>query len=492
MQDLQATLIEIMGTIAGYIWSWPMLIVLITTGLYLTVSLKGLQFRLLGHSLSLIIKDIDKDKRQKGDISHFQALMTALCATVGTGNIAGVATAIALGGPGAVFWMWMTGLLGMATKYSESLLAIHYRRKDDNGHMIGGPMHYIAEGLNMKWLGVVFAFFLLLGTFGGGTMVQSNSVADAFKSSFNIDTQTTAVIITLLAAIVIIGGIKRIGQVAAAVAPTMILAYILAGSYVLFMNASAIPDALVLIIDSAFNGTAAAGGFAGATIAMVLRYGMSRGVFSNEAGLGTSCIAAAAAKTHHPAEQALISMTQSFIDTLVICTFTALIIITSGLWTMDGASDMGASLTAMSFAQTLNLDVMGVNLGEIIVAICLIFFAFSTILGWHYYGERASVYLFGNKGTKFYNLAFLSAVFIGAVAQLQLIWLFADIAFGLLAFPNAIALMLLAKKTRALTFDYFEGEKNNRSYKVQPFANMSEEDWAVIQRRSAEHLSEQK
>ncbi len=483
MQSFQDQLISIFGVIAGYIWSWPMLIILVATGIYLTVMLKGLQFRLLGHSLSLIVKDINKDRKQTGDISHFQALMTALCATVGTGNIAGVATAIALGGPGAVFWMWMTGLLGMATKYSESLLAIHYRTKDADGRMIGGPMHYMAEGLKQKWLGLTFAFLLLLGTFGGGTMVQSNSVADAFQSSFNVSTTTTAIIITILSALVILGGIKRIGQVAAAIAPSMILIYVLFGIYVLALNASAIPDAFKLIFDSAFNGTAATGGFAGATLAMVLRYGMSRGVFSNEAGLGTSCIAAAAARTHHPTEQALISMTQSFIDTLVVCTFTALIILTSGLWTMDGAANMGASLTAMSFGQTLNTAVFGVNLGESVVAICLIFFAFSTILGWHYYGERASVYLFGNKGTKFYNLAFLTAVFVGAVAQLQLIWLFADIAFGLLAFPNAIALILLARKTRELTFDYFKGEKNNREYEVEPFHHMTEEDWARVKKR---------
>lgn len=338
--------LNLVNTIGGFVWGPPLLILLVGTGLYLTLILRGLQFRRLGYSLWLAFIKRRESSDDPGDISHFQALMTALSATVGTGNIAGVATAIAIGGPGALVWMWITGLVGMATKYSEALLAVKYRIKDANGNMSGGPMYYIERGLGWRWMGLIFAFFTAVAAFGIGNMVQSNSVADALNATFNVPHAVTGIVLVIATMAVILGGITSIGRVTGVLVPVMIGFYIAGSLIILFLNAGAVPAAFGLIFREAFSPTAATGGFIGATIMLTIRMGVSRGVFSNESGLGSSPIAAAAAKTHHPVSQALVSMTQTFIDTLVVCTMTGLVLVVTGVWSNG---DSGASLTSTAY-----------------------------------------------------------------------------------------------------------------------------------------------
>lgn len=467
---MEQALQSFLDQIGTFLWGWPMLTLLIGTGIYLTIILNGLQFTKLGSALCMVFskKSVREEDKCDGDISHFAALMTALSATVGTGNIAGVATAVAAGGPGALFWMWMTGLLGMATKYAEAVLAVHYREKGERGKMCGGPMYYMMHGLNMKWLGGVFAICLILAALGIGNMVQSNSVADVLNSTFNIPMWVTGIVVATITFLVIIGGIKRISMVAEAVVPTMIIIYMLAGTVVLIINFQIIPSIFVLIFESAFNPMAATGGFAGAAVKEIMRQGFSRGVFSNESGMGSSPIAAAAAKTKHPVEQALISMTQTFIDTLVVCTYTGLILLCTGVW---NSGETGASLTANAFNQTLSMSIMGIPLGGIVVSICLIFFAFSTILGWAYYGEKGFTFVFGEneKSVLVYKAIFVGCIFLGAVMQLKLAWNIAEVCTGLMIIPNLIALILLSKKVRQLTVDYFKNRNNKSGFEVKPF-----------------------
>jgi AGCS family alanine or glycine:cation symporter len=403
-----------------------------------------MQFRALPHAFRLIFH---KEHSQHGDISHFAALMTALAATVGIGNIVGVATAITLGGPGAVFWMWMTGLVGMATKYSEAVLAIKYREKGEHG-MRGGPMYYIAKGAGLPWLGTLFAIFTALAAFGIGNMTQANATAKIFESTFGIDTLATGLVLMVLTALVILGGIRSIGRFTSFLVPFMIIGYVAAALVVLALNAAEIPHALGLIFYHAFNPAAAGGGFAGATIAAAMRYGVARGVFSNESGLGSAPIAAAAARTSDPVKQALVSMTQTFIDTLVVCSMTALIILTADSWT-QGVS--AAELTSASMAETLG------GAGTIIVAVSTALFAYSTLIGWNYYGEKAIEYLFGPRAIRIYRIFFIAAVIVGATTSLEFVWNFSDLMNGMMAIPNLIGLLLLAKVIKAETDRYFKG-----------------------------------
>lgn len=438
---------SLMTTLSHWVWGPPMLILLVGTGLYLTVILKGMQFRALTHALRLIFH---KDHGHAGDISHFAALMTALAATVGIGNIVGVATAITLGGPGAVFWMWITGLVGMASKYSEAVLALKYREKGPHG-MRGGPMYYLAKGAGLPKLGWLFAFFTALATFGIGNMTQANATAKILQSTFHIDPLLTGLVLMVLTGLVILGGIKSIGRFSSLLVPFMILGYVGGGLWVLALNATEIPHALALIFGHAFSGSAATGGFAGATLAAAMRYGIARGVFSNESGLGSAPIAAAAARTQDPVKQALVSMTQTFIDTLVVCTMTALVILTSSAWT-QGIS--ASELTSASFGQTLGQS------GAILVAIATALFAYSTLIGWNYYGEKAIEYIFGPKAIPAYRVVFVALVIVGSVTSLEFVWNFSDLMNGLMAVPNLIGLLILSPVIQQETERYFREKKH--------------------------------
>jgi AGCS family alanine or glycine:cation symporter len=433
----------LVGRIGAFAWGPPMLIFLVGTGFYLTIALRGVQFRKLGYSLWLALVKRKEETDEPGDITHFQALMTALSATVGTGNIAGVATAIAAGGPGALFWMWITGLVGMATKYGEAVLAVKYRTTDEAGTMSGGPMYYIANGLGWKWLGFVFAVFASIAAFGIGNMVQSNSVADAVNATFHVPMYVTGIVLMILTALVILGGIKSIGKVTGTVVPVMIIFYMAGALLVLVLNIGAIPKAIALVFQEAFTPTAASGGFAGASVMLAIRMGVARGIFSNESGLGSAPIAAAAAQTKHPVSQALVSMTQTFIDTIIVCTMTGLVLILTGAW---DSGKTGAELTTFAFQS-------GFAGGKYIVTIGLMLFAYSTILGWCYYGEKSIEYIFGDKAVKPYRYAFILFVGVGAVAKLDFVWSLSDTFNGLMAIPNLIGLVALSpvivKETKA-------------------------------------------
>ena len=448
--EFMATLDTIVGKIGAFAWGPPMLILLVGTGFWLTFALRGLQFTQLWHALYLALIKRKEDGDEPGDITHFQALMTALSATVGTGNIAGVATAIAVGGPGALFWMWITGLVGMATKYAEAVLAVKYRVVDEKGEMCGGPMYYISQGLKMPWLGTIFAVFASIAAFGIGNMVQSNSVADAVEATYHIPHMISGIILMVCTAAVILGGIKSIGKVTGWLVPIMIIFYVTASLYIIIANITEVPAALAFIVKQAFNPTAAVGGFAGASIMLAIRMGVARGVFSNESGLGSAPIAAAAAQTKSPITQALVSMTQTFIDTIVVCTMTGLVLILSGLWS-NGHT--GAELTTMAFAA----EMPG---GAHVVTIGIILFAYSTILGWSYYGEKSIEYLFGVKAVLPYRIVFVCFVGLGAVAKLSLVWNISDTLNGLMAIPNLIGLLFLTPVVVSETKKYFNNADN--------------------------------
>ncbi len=435
--------------IDAFVWGLPLIVLLLGTGIFLTIRLKGIQFTKLFHSLYLAFIKRKEKGEAEGDISHFEALMTALSATVGTGNIAGVATAIIAGGPGALFWMWITGLFGMATKFSEAVLAVHFRVIDENGQMAGGPMYYLRDGLKSPVLAFLFALFTSISAFGIGNMVQSNSVADAVKSSFGIPVYITGIILAVATAIVILGGIKSIGKVTSFLVPFMIVVYMGAAIIVIILEFDKIPYVFKLIIDSAFSGHAAVGGFAGATVREALRFGVARGIFSNESGLGSSPIAAAAAKTKHPVTQALVSMTQTFIDTIVVCSMTGFVILVTGSWKLEGVN--GASLTSVAFSNAL-----GQHAGSLVVALGLILFAYSTILGWSYYGEKAIEYLLGVKAIKPYRVVFVVLVLVGSILKIDVVWTLADIFNGLMAIPNLIGLLGLSGVIVKVTSDYFK------------------------------------
>lgn len=434
------------STVAGWVWGPPMLILLVGTGLYLTILLKGLQFRVLPHALKLIFH---KEPSANGDISHFAALMTALSATVGIGNIVGVAAAITLGGPGAVFWMWMTGLVGMATKYGEAVLAVKYREPGEYG-MRGGPMYYLAKGAGLPWLGWLFALFTVCASFGIGNMTQANAVAGIIESTFQIQPWITGVVLMGMTGLVILGGITSIGRFTSVVVPFMIVGYVSSALVVLALHVTEIPQALGSIVYHAWNPIAAGGGFAGATMAAAMRYGLARGVFSNESGLGSAPIAAAAARTDDPVRQALVSMTQTFIDTLVVCSITALVILTATPWT-EGID--AAQLTSASFGETLG------HTGELIVTFSIALFAYSTLIGWNYYGEKAIEYLMGPGAIVYYRVIFVGVVLLGATSRLELVWNVSDVMNGLMAIPNLIGLLLLAKIIQQETARYFSTQK---------------------------------
>ena len=413
-------LLEFLQDISKLVWGPPLLIMLLGTGLFLSIRLKGLQFNKLSQAFYLAIVK-RKESGADGDISHFQALMTALAATVGTGNIAGVATAIAAGGPGALFWMWITGLLGMATKFSEALLAVKFRVVNDRGEMAGGPMYYLELGLKKKLLATLFAVLTVVASFGIGNMVQSNSVAQVLQSSFEIPFFWTGLFMTGVTAAVTLGGIHSIAKVVSAIVPTMITLYMLVGLVILIVHWREIPVVFIQIFEGAFAPMAAIGGFAGTHLMKTIRLGVSRGIFSNESGMGSAAIAAAAAQTHNPVTQALVSMTQTFIDTLVVCSVT------------------GAALTSTSFNYGLGWW------GGFVVSLSLVFFAYSTILGWHYYGEKALFYLIGNsRYALLYKVAWAGGTFLGAILTLEIVWTISDIMNGLMALPNLIALMFLS------------------------------------------------
>lgn len=445
--------VSLVNTVNSFVWGPYMLVLLLGTGIFLTLRLGFMQIHTLPYALKLAFSK-HQDETSEGDISHFQALMTALAATIGTGNIAGVATAYVLGGPGAIFWMWVTAFFGMATKYAEAVLAIKYRTVDDNGEMAGGPMYFLEKGLPDhglgKILGVAFAFFGAFAAFGIGNMVQTNSVADAVASNFGVDPLITGFVLAIFTAAVILGGIKSIGKATGIIVPFMAVFYILAGLVILAMNIGYIIPAFGTIFSSAFNFSA---GF-GALIGTAIMWGVKRGVFSNEAGLGSAPIAAAAAKTDHPGRQALVSMTGTFLDTIVVCTITGLVLTIAGLKAFPGLTDLtGASLTAASFDALMPM-------GGLIVTIGLVFFAYSTVLGWSYYGEKCFEYLIGTKGIRLYRIAFVLVAFWGATASLPLAWNIADTLNGAMAIPNLIGLLLLSGVVVSETKAFNEIRKN--------------------------------
>lgn len=440
--------LKLLNNIDSFVWGPPLLILLVGTGIMLTIKLKFLQVFSLPKALKLIFKSIKEQGEDTGDINSFHALCTALAATIGTGNIVGVATAIKVGGPGALFWMWVAAFFGMATKYSECLLAVKFRSVDANGAIAGGPMHYIESGLGKKYkpLAFMFAFFgVLVAYFGIGTFAQVNAITEITNLSFGIPVKLVAFVLTILVTAVTIGGLKSISKVAGKVVPIMALFYTISAIGFLIMFADKVPGAFKEIITSAFTPTAAKGGFLGSTVMLAMRSGVARGVFSNESGLGSAPIVAAAAKVKWPAQQGLISMTGTFIDTIIVCTLTGLTLIISGLWTGDLN---GAALTQAAFSTGYPI------IGKYILTIGLVLFAFTTILGWNYYGERCMEYLVGVKGILPYRIVFIILIAAGAFIKLEAIWTLADIVNGLMAIPNLIALIGLSGVVVAETKAY--------------------------------------
>ena len=447
---------NLVAAVNSFAWGPVMLLLIVGTGLFLTIRLKGIQFTQLGYALKLALSPKKSAKagdseHADGDVSHFQALMIALAATIGTGNIVGVAGAIIIGGPGAAFWMWITALVGMATKYSEAVLAVHFRQNDDKGMKVGGPMYYIEKGLGWKWLAVLFALFGTIASFGIGNMSQSNSVAVYVEANMGLPTWITGIVLTILVGLVVLGGIKWIANVSSLVVPLMAAIYIVGGLIALILNAELIPGAIATIVGAAFSMEAGIGWLVGT----VIRYGVARGVFSNEAGLGSAPIAAAAAKTDHACRQGLVSMTGTFLDTICVCTITALTIVMSGLYNVEGANKN--ALTGDAF----NMLLPG-EWGGMFITIALIFFAFSTILGWSYYGEKCLYYLGGAKGRFIYRVIFTVFVYIGCTMELSLAWDISDTFNGLMAIPNPIGLLALSGVVVAQTKDFMKIRKQEQ------------------------------
>jgi AGCS family alanine or glycine:cation symporter len=436
---------QIIDTINGAVWGPVMLILLLGTGIYLTIGLKGISITRIPYAFGQLFRG--RKGSGEGEISPFNALMTALSSTVGTGNIAGVATAIGIGGPGALFWMWCTALVGLATKYSEAVLAVNYRETDELGKKVGGPMYYIKNGLGprWKWLGVAFAIFGSLAGFGLANTVQSNAVSQVLQTNFHVPTLFSGILMSVLVGIVLLGGIKRIAEVAGKLVPFMAIIYFVATLSILLLNVTELPAAIVFIVDSAFNGAAATGGFAGATIMLALRMGVARGIFSNESGLGSAPIAHAAAETNSPVRQGTIAMLGTFIDTLIICTMTGLVLVVTGVW---NGEPQGAAMTLSAFKAELPF-------GDIILSICIVLFAFTTMLGWSYYGERCAEFLLGPNVIVPFRVLWVIGVFLGTQMSLDLVWKMSDALNGMMAIPNLIALILLAPVVFRLTREYF-------------------------------------
>ncbi len=435
---------NLIGTINGIVWGYPMLILIVGVGLYLSAGLGFMPWRKIGYGFKMLFTK-DTGPKAEGEISPFSALMTALSATIGTGNIAGVATAVAVGGPGALFWMWVTALVGMATKYGEAVCAVKYREVDDNGDHVGGPMYYIKNGMGKAWiwLGILFAVFGAIAAFGIGNTVQTNSIASALEQTYSVPPVVTGVVVAVLVAAVILGGIKRIADVASKLVPLMAIVYIVAALAVIIINIEQVPAAFGEIFSQAFTGTAAAGGFLG----MVIK-GVARGVFSNEAGLGSAAIAHAAAKTDDPVRQGTVAMLGTFIDTIIVCTMTGLIIVMSGLW--SGGELNGAPLTAGAFDSFMS------GIGDHVVTICLSVFAFTTILGWSFYGEKCVEFMFGVKVILAYRILWILATFVGTILALDFVWLLADTLNAMMAIPNLIALLILSPIIFSLSSQYFK------------------------------------
>jgi AGCS family alanine or glycine:cation symporter len=448
---------QFIDTVNSVVWGPAMLILLLGTGVFLTIGLRGITITRIPYAFGQLLKG--RKGSGEGEISPFNALMTALSSTVGTGNIAGVATAIGIGGPGALFWMWCTALVGMATKYAEAVLAVNYRETDSVGKKVGGPMYYIKNGLGNRWkpLAFLFALFGSLAGFGLANTVQSNTVSQVLHNNFNIPTLLSGLVMAFMVALVLLGGIKRIAQVAGKLVPLMTVIYLLATAIILVMHMADIPTALALIVDTAFNGTAATGGFAGATVMLALRMGVSRGIFSNESGLGSAPIAHAAAETNSPVRQGAIAMLGTFIDTLIICTMTGLVLIVSGAWNTDLE---GAAMTLMVFDSALPF-------GGNILSLCIALFAFTTMLGWSYYGERCAQFLLGPKVVLPFRVLWVIGVFIGTQMSLGLVWKMSDALNGMMAIPNLLALLLLSPVVFKLTRQYFAQQDTQSELKAK-------------------------
>ena len=458
MEQLNA----VIDSINAFVWGPPMLGMLGVTGVLLTLGLVFMPWRKIGYGFRLLF---DKSSPAgEGEVKPFNALMTALSATVGTGNIAGVATAIALGGPGAIFYMWVIALFGMATKYAEAVCAVTYREVDANGKYVGGPMYYLKKGVGEfapelgKWLGIAFAVFGAVAAFGIGNAVQVNSMAAALGNSFSVPTWVTGIVVAALVGFVILGGIRRIGEVAGKLVPAMIVLYLGAAILIILINFTEVPSALALIFTHAFTPAAATGGFAGAAVAAAIRFGVARGVFSNESGLGSAAIAHAAAQTNSPVRQGIIAMLGTFIDTIVVCTVTALVILTSGAWVMTGPD--GGGLTGVVLTSTgFEASILG---GKYIVTLALAVFAFTTILGWSYYGERCWQYLFKEQSVIVYRLLWVLAALSFANVKVDFVWNLSDTLNGLMAIPNLIGLLLLAPMVFQATREYFVEHAGHR------------------------------
>ena len=442
------TINEFFSLISSILWGWPMVILLLGTHMFLTFRL-GVPQRKLLTGIRLSVK---KDPGAEGDVSQFGALATALAATIGTGNIVGVATAVALGGPGAVLWCWLTGIFGMATKYAEGLLAVKYRVKGNDGHTYGGPMYALERGLGMKWLAVLFAVFTALASFGIGCTVQANSISLLAKETFGIPTWIVGICLCLLTGSVILGGVKAIARVCTVIVPFMAVLYVVGCIVILIMNGHYVWPAVQLIVKSAFNPSAAGGGFVGATVMMAARYGIARGLFSNESGMGSAPIVAAAARTRNPVRQALVSSTGTFWDTVIICALTGLVLVSSILAYPDISYADGAALTKVAFSKIPYI-------GAPLLTFGILTFAFSTILGWSYYGERAVNYIEARRTNRFYRILYIVALFFGSIISLDIIWNIADCMNALMAIPNLIALLLLSGVTARETRKYLWGNR---------------------------------
>ena len=442
---------QTIDAINGLVWGPIMLTLLLGTGIFLTIGLRGMTITRIPYAFKQLLKG--RKASGEGEISPFNALMTALSSTVGTGNIAGVATAIGIGGPGALFWMWCTALVGMATKYAEAVLAVNYRETDAAGKKVGGPMYYIKNGLGKRWkpLAFLFALFGALAGFGLANTVQANTVSQVLLNNFQIPTVASGLVMALLVALVLLGGIQRIAQVAGKLVPLMTVIYLVSTLLILLMNLPEIPAALVFIVDSAFNGTAATGGFAGATVMLALRMGVSRGIFSNESGLGSAPIAHAAAATNSPVRQGTIAMLGTFIDTLIICTMTGLVLIVTDVWNSDL---QGAAMTLQVFDSSLPF-------GGDILSLCIALFAFTTMLGWSYYGERCAQFLLGPMVVLPFRVLWVVGIFLGTQMSLGLVWKMSDALNGMMAIPNLIALLLLSPVVFKLTRQYYQQSADN-------------------------------
>ncbi|MCX7944715.1 MAG: sodium:alanine symporter family protein [Deltaproteobacteria bacterium] len=436
-----SSLEKILELISSYVWGWPLIILLFGTHLFLTIRTGFIQ-RYIFYAIKLSFK---REDTEQGDISHFGALTTALAATIGTGNIVGVSTAISLGGPGAVLWMWFTGIFGIATKYSEALLSVKYRIRAEDGSYAGGPMYVLDRGLNMRWLGMLFAVLTAIAAFGIGNMVQANSIAEMTLNNFGVSKYVTGVILGILTFLVIIGGVKSIARVCEGLIPFMAVFYVLGCITIITLNYEKLPGAISIILKGAFSPLAAVGGFTGSVLKDTIRYGIARGLFSNESGLGSAPIVAAAAKTEEPVKQALVSSTGTFWDTVIICLITGVTVVSSGDW-MLGKS--GTELTISSFSHIKIIGPLVLNVG-------LLTFVFSTIIGWSYYGEKAAEYIFGSKIKMYYRILWVAFVFLGSILSLPVVWTFADIANGLMAIPNLISLLLLSNIVVLETNRYF-------------------------------------